>query len=173
VRFPARWHLGDAQRPISPCGFAFVPCVWFFIFGVFDLDLHAMPQWGDLQPDYSAAWPVTDPCQSTINPYQTQKKEFVIVLQEEIINHLGTDLLQTRFLLKNHPRAHKTALKLHSHSVHYAHKLTTTRCAKNWMLSMSGSGAGGCQPPSRSPLVIFFLWWGRLTAPRANVSPFP
>ena len=28
-------------------------------------------------------------------------------------------------------RAHKTALKLHAHSVHYAHKLTTTRCAKN------------------------------------------
>jgi len=41
------------------------------------------------------------------------------------------------------------------------------------LLSRSRSGAGGCQPPSGSPLVFPFFWWGRLTALRANVSPFP
>ena len=62
-----------------------------------------------------------------------------------------------------HKRAHKTALKLHAHFLHYAHNLPRSR-----------SGAGGCQPLSRSPLVFFFLCWcRRLTALRANVSPFP
>jgi hypothetical protein len=46
-------------------------------------------------------------------------------------------------------RAHKAALKLHVHSVHYAHKLTRSR-----------SEAGGCQPPSRYPLGSFSFGGG-------------
>ena len=39
---------------------------------------------GDLQPDCSADRPGTGPRQSTM---KTQKKEFVVELQDEIINH--------------------------------------------------------------------------------------
>jgi len=38
--------------------------------------------------------------------------------------------------------------------MHYAHKLTTTRRALEKVLSRPWSGAGGCQQPSRSPLII-------------------
>jgi len=52
----------------------------------------------------------------------------------------------------------------------YAHKLTTAHLEK---IALKVSvWSRGFQPPSRSPLVFFFLWWGRLTALRAIVSPF-
>jgi len=56
-------------------------------------------------------------------------------------------------------RIHKTALKLQTNSrcrsVHYAHKLITTRRAQEKKLSRPWSGAWGCQPPSRPPLATF------------------
>jgi len=73
-------------------------------------------------------------------------------------------------------KAYKAALKFHAHSVLYAHKLTTTRRAlekSSCSLSRSCSGAGGGLLPSRSSLILPFPWWRRLTALRANVSPFP
>jgi len=52
--------------------------------------------------------------------------------------------------------ARKTGLKLHAHSVLYAHKLTTTSSTRHALekssCSRSWSGAGGCLSPSRSSL---------------------
>jgi len=69
---------------------------------------------------------------------------------------------------------HKTALNLHAHSVLYVHKLTTTRHTLKKPVALK------VLIWSRGRLAIlqiltssFFPWWRRLTAPRANVSPFP
>ncbi len=56
------------------------------------------------------------------------------------LNKLGLDV----------QKAHKTALKLHSHSVLYAHKLTTTRRALEKSSFSQGSGleqGAACHPP--------------------------
>ena len=39
----------------------------------------------------------------------------------------------------NSQRAHKTALKLHVHSVHYAYKLTATKRALKKLIALKGS----------------------------------
>jgi len=84
------------------------------------------------------------------------------------LNHLKELGLDTH-------KAHKAALKIHAHSMLYAHKLTTTRSAleKSSCSQDLGLKQGGCLSPSSSSLVLHFPWWRRLTAHWANVSPFP
>ncbi len=63
-------------------------------------------------------------------------------------------------------KAHKTALKLHAHSVLYAHKLTTTRRALEKSSCSQDLGldqGAACHPPD-SHLVLTIPWWRRLTA---------
>jgi len=59
-------------------------------------------------------------------------------------------LNQLKELGLNRHKAHKTALKLHAHSVLYAHKLTTTSCALEKSNCSQGLGleqGAVCHPP--------------------------
>eukprot|EP00983_Pelagomonas_calceolata_P072633 1151807-Pelagomonas_calceolata.AAC.3 len=53
---------------------------------------------GDLQPDCSADRPVTGPRQHNVHKLRNKLKKLVVVLQEETIYSLDTDLLQLRLL---------------------------------------------------------------------------
>jgi len=69
---------------------------------------------------------------------------------------------------------HKTALRLHAHSVHYAHKLTTTRRALEKQKALKALvWSKGLPSTLQIPTSYIFRQRRRLTAIRTNESPFP
>jgi hypothetical protein len=85
--------------------------------------------------------------------------------------HTSNTLHHLKELGLKSQRAHKTALQLHAHhSVHYAHKLTTTSLQASvlavWVWSRR------LPATLQIPTSFLFPLVGELTAFRANVSPF-